>query len=85
MTTEEATRWLMDLRERTDTLYLERDRIIPMAQIEGQSEEFAFLSWRIEQLSSAFKELLSEVQERGVISDIEVEEYLSILKGRGVP
>ena len=84
MTTEEATRWLMDLRERTDTLYLERDRIIPMAQIEGQSEEFAFLSWRIEQLSSAFKELLSEVQERGVISDIEVEEYLSILKGRGV-
>ena len=79
MTTEEATRWLLDLRERTDTLYLERDRIIPMAQIEGQSEEFAFLSWRIEQLSSAFKELLSEVQERGVISDIEVEEYLSIL------
>lgn len=84
MTTEEATRWLMDLRERTDTLYLERDRSIPMAQIEGPSEEFAFLSWRIEQLSSAFKELLSEVQERGVISDIEVEEYLSILKGRGV-
>ena len=84
MTTEEATRWLMDLRERTHTLYLERDRIIPMGQIEGLSEEFAFLSWRIEQLSSAFKELLSEVQERGVISDIEVEEYLSILKGRGV-
>lgn len=84
MTTEEATRWLMDLRERTDTLCLERDRSIPMAQIEGLSEEFAFLSWRIEQLSSAFKELLSEVQERGVISDIEVEEYLSILKGRGV-
>lgn len=84
MTTEEATRWLMDLRERTDALYLERDRSIPMAQIEGLSEEFAFLSRRIEQLSSAFKELLSEVQERGVISDIEVEEYLSILKGRGV-
>ena len=84
MTTEEATRWLMDLRERTDALYLERDRSIPMVQIEGLSEEFAFLSWRIEQLSSAFKELLSEVQERGVISDIEVEEYLSILKGRGV-
>ena len=84
MTTEEATRWLMDLRERTDALYLERDRSIPMAQIEGLSEEFALLSCRIEQLSSAFKELLSEVQERGVISDIEVEEYLSILKGRGV-
>lgn len=84
MTTEEATRWLMGLRERTDALYLERDRSIPMAQIEGLSEEFAFLSRRIEQLSSAFKELLSEVQERGVISDIEVEEYLSILKGRGV-
>lgn len=81
MTTEEATRWLMDLRERTDTLYLERDRSIPMTQIEGLSEEFALLSWRVEQLSSAFKELLSEVQERGVISDIEVEEYLSILKG----
>ena len=39
MTTEEATRWLMDLRERTDALYLERDRSIPMAQIEGLSEE----------------------------------------------
>ena len=55
MTTEEATRWLMDLRERTDALYLERDRSIPMAQIEGLSEEFAFLSRRIEQLSSAFR------------------------------
>lgn len=84
MTTEEATRLLMALEQRVDGLYSELYRSIPMAQIANLNAEFAAIHGRIELLSLAFKDLLSAVQERGVISDIEVDEYLSILKGRGV-